>query len=125
MINIKRIIKKNKIILTYFVSILILSLIFTFLEFIGLPYHELTIILLIINILLTFIFSYKNGTKESTRGYKSGIKSGLKIIFILIALNILTLNTFNFKTIIYYTLLILFSIIAGILGKNKQKNYSS
>lgn len=121
----KSFIKKNNILLKYLVSIIGLSLIFTCLEYIGISYNILTIILLIINFALAFIYSYKNALKSDLNGYKSGFRSGVKIWLILLILNLITLNKFSFKTLLYYFIIMLICIISGIIGKNKQKNYSS
>lgn len=121
----KKVIIKNKLLLIYIITLVIFSLIFTILEYMGLSYNLLTTILLIINFILIFIYSYKCGLKEVNKGYKSGIKSGLKIISIFLITNIITFTPIRFKTIIYYLITLFICIIASIIGKNKQKNYSS
>lgn len=121
----KSFIKKNNILVKYLIIILCLSLIFTTLEYIGLPYGLLTKMLLVINLILSFIYSYKNAINSSLNGYKSGFRSGVKLWLFLLLINLITFNTFKFKTLIYYFIIMIISITGGIYGKNKQKNYSS
>ena len=121
----KNFIKQNKLLLIYLSIIFILSFIFTILEYIGVSYTRLTTILLTLNVVLSFIYSFKNGKNTKLNGYKSGIISGTKLCIMFIILNIITLNKFSFKSLIYYLIIISICIIGGIMGKNRQKNYSS
>lgn len=121
----KTLINKNKLLFKYLLIIMILSILFTTLEYIGLSYKFLTTLLLIMNLCLTYLYSYKYAIRSTSKGYKSGIKSGITLISTLIILNIITLNKINYKTIIYYLIILLVSIASSIIGKNKQKNYSS
>lgn len=121
----KTLINKNKLLFKYLLIIMILSILFTTLEYIGLSYKFLTTLLLIMNLCLTYLYSYKNAIRSTSKGYKSGIKSGITLISTLLILNIITLNKINYKTIIYYLIILLVSIASSIIGKNKQKNYSS
>ncbi|MBR5662710.1 MAG: DUF3792 family protein [Bacilli bacterium] len=121
----KNFIKNNKLLLKYLIVIFILSFIFTILEYMGVSYTALTTILLILNVILSFIYSFKNGKNTKLNGYKSGIISASKLWIMFIILNIITLNKFTFKSLIYYLIIMSICIIGGIIGKNKQKNYSS
>ena len=121
----KTLINKNKLLFKYILIIMILSILFTTLEYIGLSYKFLTTLLLIMNLCLTYLYSYKYAIRSTSKGYKSGIKSGITLISTLVVLNIITLNKINYKTIIYYLIIMLVSIASSIISKNKQKNYSS
>lgn len=121
----KTLINKNKLLFKYLLIIMILSILFTTLEYIGLSYKFLTTLLLIMNLCLTYLYSYKYAVRSTSKGYKSGIKSGITLISTLVVLNIITLNKINYKTIIYYLIIMLVSIASSIISKNKQKNYSS
>ena len=121
----KTLINKNKLLFKYLLIIMILSILFTTLEYIGLSYKFLTTLLLIMNLCLTYLYSYKYAVRSTCKGYKSGIKSGITLISTLVVLNIITLNKINYKTIIYYLIIMLVSIASSIISKNKQKNYSS
>ena len=125
MIYLKNYIKKNNLLIKYIIIIFVLSLLFTLLEYVGISYKFLTTTLFIINIILIFINSFKVGIRSKCSGYKSGILFGIKAITLLFLINIISLNKISFKCIIYYLILMLISIIGSIIGKNKQKNYSS
>lgn len=126
MIKLKTLLNNNKLTILYFLSILIVSLIMSFLGLFNVKYSLVSMLSVIINIILVFIYSYINGRKKSDKGYKIGIKSWVIIVFILIVLNILnaSFKSFHFKTIVYYVLLLIISISGGIIGKNKQKKLS-
>lgn len=121
----KSFIKNNKILAVYLICIIVFSFVFTILEFAGISYDFLTKVLLIINLILSFFYSYKNSIRSNLNGYKSGFRSAIKIWLMLLILNLITLNSFSFKTLIYYFIIMLICIIGGIIGKNRQKNYSS
>ena len=121
----KSFIKNNKILVVYLICIIVFSFVFTILEFAGISYDFLTKILLVINLILSFFYSYKNSIRSNLNGYKSGFRSAIKIWLMLLILNLITLNSFTFKTLIYYFIIMLICIISGIIGKNRQKNYSS
>lgn len=121
----KSFIKNNKILAVYLICIIVFSFVFTILEFAGISYDFLTKMLLAINLILSFFYSYKNSIRSNLNGYKSGFRSAIKIWLMLLILNLITLNSFTFKTLIYYFIIMLICIISGIIGKNRQKNYSS
>lgn len=117
----KRFFNRFKLNIIYIVALLILSLIFTLLEFIGVNYRLCITAFNITNFMLIFTYSYINGKKANINGYKCGIKSGIKIIIMLMLINLITLSGISIKTIFYYLLIIVISILSGIIGKNKQK----
>ena len=125
MIDLKSFLKKNKLIEVYLGLIIILSFLFTILEYINISYSILSNILFILNFILAFIYSYKSSLKTPLNGYKSGFRSGVKICIMFFIINFITLNKFSLKTLVYYIMIMLISITSGIFGKNKQKNYSS
>lgn len=104
----------------YIIGIIVLSSLFTLLEFIGINYQLCSISINTINFILIFAYALSKGKKTNIIGYKSGIKSGIKIIFILSTINLITLSGFSFKTIFYYLLIIVITMFGGIIGKNKK-----
>ena len=118
----KNSIKKYKLSIGYILSILIISVIFSIFEYVGLPYTVLTTLEAILNLILVFIYSYINSSKSCLNGYKSGFRSGVKIWLILLILNIITFNDFTFKYLIYYLIIMFISITAGIISKNKNSS---
>lgn len=67
-----------------------------------------------------FIFNFKIGRKSSKKGLIKGIKHSLGIIIVLLFLNLITGFNFSIKTLLYYMLIMLTSILASILGVNKK-----
>lgn len=118
----KKFYNKYKLSILYVVSIIILSLLFTILEFIKIPFNISSIIIIILNFILTFIYAYINAKNSLLQGYKSGFRSGVKIWLMLLIINIITLNSFNFKLLLYYMIIMFISIIAGIISKNKNSS---
>ena len=121
----KNLINKNKLLFIYIISIFIISLMFSILEYIGVSYNFLKTLIIILNLIMVSIYAYKNSSSNNLQGYKSGFRSGVKMCLTLLIINIITFNSFSFKTLIYYLIIILISIISAIICKNKQKNYSS
>lgn len=118
----KNFINKFKFTIIYVTSLLLLSIIFTLIEYFGGNYSLCTTLLSIINFILVFIYAFLSGLKTNVQGYKCGIRSFVKILIILLTINIITLSTISFKTIIYYFIILTLSISGSILGKNKQKS---
>lgn len=81
----------------------------------------LKIIRLLIPIIGVFIGSFKIGKVSSKKGYIEGIKYGIIWIILMLIINLITKN-FTITSIIYYTLLLLISLFAGVLGINRRKN---
>lgn len=104
----------------YFIGIIIISTIFiTIIDYFSL--FNTSIIKLIVPILSIFISSYILGIKTIKLGYLSGIKLSSIIIILFLSL-ILILDKFNIKTLLYYLILILTSILGSMIGKLKNKS---
>ena len=121
----KNLLKNNQLFFKYIYITVIVSLFITILEYIGISFSLLSMLSILTNLLLVFIFSYKNSKNKLIRGYKSGIKFGIKIWIILFIINVVTLNKLTMKCLLYYVIIMFISIIGAVIGKNKQKNYSS
>jgi len=120
----KNLFNKYKLILIYIIILLFLSFISTILELAGINYTICTSLLSIINYILIFMYSYIAAKKVNIKGYISGLKSALKILIVLLIMNLVTLNNFNFKTVVYYLIIIIIGLLGGIIGKNSQKKLS-
>lgn len=104
----------------YFIGIILISLIVvTIIDYFSL--FNTGIIKLIIPILSMFISSYILGNKTSKLGYLSGIKLGSIVIILFIILTLL-LDKFNVRSLIYYSILLLTSVLGSMLGKAKNKS---
>ena len=114
---------KNYLIsLGYFFTILLIStLIQTILYYFNiLNTNIISIIKLLIPIISISIASYKLGTKSKQKGYLEGIKIGITIIGIFTIITLLT-DKLSIKSLIYYLILIISSILSSMIGINKKK----
>ena len=112
--------KKNLVLIgTYLLVIFVISL----LNFCFLSINISKYILIIANIVVFSIFSYKEGQKRPNKGYLGGIKISLIEISILIILNLIFIhNPLNMKRFIYYLIITLINILTSIIGINKKAN---
>lgn len=78
-------------------------------------------LMLLIPVIGVFIGSFLIGKTSNQKGYIEGLKYGIIWIISLLIINLITKN-FTITSIIYYIILILISIFAGVLGINKKKN---
>ena len=84
----------------------------------GIP---LKIIMLLIPVISLFIGSFKLGKVSNKKGYIEGLKYGTIWILLLLIINLIT-KKFTITSIIYYIILLIVSIAAGVLGINKKRN---
>lgn len=100
---------------------LLITFIISLLNLIGLNGGITSIILLILNVIIFFIFAFYNGKNSKEKGYLTGLVISLLFIFLMFTINsILNGLTMKTSTIIYYLILILVSIIGGTIGINKK-----
>ena len=78
-----------------------------------------TYIKFIIGIISFIIGGYFIGNKSTKKGYIKGIKFSLILIIFMIIISII-FNTFKYKSIIYYLVLIISSTIGSMIGINKK-----
>jgi len=106
-----------------FLILLIYNIINTILYYFNILNTNTIGIINYIFILLLFFFSgLKIGKRNETKGYLNGFFIGLLIIIIFILFSLIN-SAFKVKSLIYFTSLIISSIIGGILGVDKkQKN---
>ena len=121
----KNVINKYKLSISYILVVILTSFVFTLLEYIFFNYKLFSILEVILNYFYVFIYSYISSRKSPLNGYKSGFRSGVKIWIILILLNLITFNNFTLGVLLYYIIILIIAIIAGIISKNKEKNYSN
>ena len=81
----------------------------------------LKIIMLLIPLLSIFVGSYKIGKISSKKGYIEGLKYGLIWTLIILTINLI-LKNFTLISIIYYIIIPLTSVLAGVIGINRKKN---
>jgi len=116
--------KNLGIALLYIIAlILILTFIGTLFNYIGLFNNAvINIMKIIIPILSMFIGGFIIGKKQEKNGWLEGLKLGAIFLIILTLFNILGLNqTLSVKSIIYYLILIISTILGSIIGVNQFK----
>ena len=112
------IILKNslKMYLVLLIYLLLISIIYYF-EILN--YKVINIISYILVILLFLILGIKVSKKIKSKGYLNGFIAGLTNISIFILLSII-FNKISLNSVIYYSILILSSVIGGIIGAQEK-----
>lgn len=80
-----------------------------------------TIILFVFNIAVFIFLGYKYGKNSNKKGLLVGLVLGLILVSYLYLLYIMLYSfSFDINKILYYTILIISSILGSIIGKNTQ-----
>ena len=105
------------------IPILIITLILTIFNYFSIMnYTTLKILEYILLFISIFIGSFILGKSSKKKGILEGVKFGLIIVIFILLLNLIAFNTsFNIKTFIYYSMIMITSIIGSVLGINKKK----
>ena len=105
------------------VTILILTFITTLLSYFNILNDKIvSIIKIIIPILSMLIGGFYIGKKSLKKGFLEGLKLGGIFSILLIIFNYLALdNSFKFKYLLFYIILIITSILGSMIGINKKK----
>ena len=105
----------------FFLIILISTFLLTLINYFNLlKPNIISILKLIIPILAIFISSYKLGKQSEKKGYIEGIKIGSIIISIFFIL-VLLLDKFELKSLLYYLILLITSVLSSMIGINRKK----
>ena len=117
----------NKLInyLKYVGIFLIVELALTFitslLNLLGLNSGITSIILFVSNIILFFVLSFFNAFKKQRKGLIEGLIIGTIFIVLMFLIKIILFNgVLGIPTLIYYLILFVTSILAGMFGVNKK-----
>ncbi len=112
----KQILKISIIVIIY---TLLISMIYTW----GGMSKKMARILIWIGLLfLSFLMGYIKGKKTEKKGYKTGGKVSLSILLLLTLFHILFYpKSWQWMTIFYYFLIVLFSVLGAMIGINKKK----
>ena len=104
-------------------SILILTFLTTLLSYFNILSDKVTsIIKIIIPIIAMLIGGFYIGKRSLKKGFLEGLKLGGIFSLILIIFNYLAFdNSFKFKYILFYIILIISSILGSMIGINKKK----
>ena len=104
-------------------TILVLTLITTILSYFNILNDKVTsIIKIIIPIVSMLIGGFYIGKNSLKKGFIEGIKLGTIFSCFLIIFNYLALdNSFKFKYMLFYIILIISSILGSMIGINRKK----
>lgn len=107
--------------LSFFIIILVGTLVLTLINYFNLLNSKIISILkLILPIGAIFTSSYKLGKISEQKGYLEGLKLG-SIIILIFTLLVIILDKFSLKSLIYYLILLLTSILSSMIGINRKK----
>ena len=111
--------------LKYF-SILLISIIIPIFILTIFNYFEIinntNILKLIITLISIFINSFFLGKNSKSKGYIEGLKFGIIFIIFITLFNLILVNEFRLKILIYYLLIIITSMVGSTIGINKKND---
>ena len=104
-------------------SILILTFITTIFSYFNILNDKITsIIKIIIPVISMLIGGFYIGKRSSKKGFLEGLKLGAIFSIVLIIFNYLAFdNSFKFKYMLFYIILITSSILGSMIGINRKK----
>ena len=120
MISLKNILNKYRLYLIFITIIFGSTFILSLFNLLGISNIITNILNILIFITTYFIFGFIKGKNSNHKGYIKGLKIGIILCLILFVLG---LFKFNFKTLLYYLILILSSIFGATIGINKKSNH--
>ncbi len=109
-----------KILLVPFLSFLLLPLIVSIFDILGIHINKL--LLIIISSLILISTGFITGIHSSKKGFVNGLIVGFIYVIILCLLGLVLGAKFRFGTVIYYWILILSTCLGSIIGINKKKS---
>mgnify|MGYP003316089213 CR=1 FL=1 len=116
---IKKLSKSLLISIISFIILLTINTLFIYLNiFKG---NIITITNIIIPILSIFIGSFILGNNISKKGWLEGLKLGILYIIFYTIINLIIYNNFNIKLLLYYSILVIGSILGGMIGITKKR----
>lgn len=116
------IIKYLKSLTFIFIGLLLTTLIITLISYFNIFGTKIIKILEYLLIIISlFIGGVYIGKRSSNKGYIEGFKIGLITISILFIIGYLVLSKeINYKSLIYYLIIVISSILGSIIGINKK-----
>ena len=103
--------------------LLVLTFITTIFSYFNILNDKITsIVKIIIPIISMFVGGFYIGKKSLKKGFLEGLKLGTIFSCILVIFNYLALdNSFKFKYLLFYIILIIASILGSMIGINRKK----
>ena len=83
-------------------------------------YKVVSVISYVFMVILFFITGFKLGNRSISKGYLSGLIMGLSNVLLMVLLGIIFKSIPGVTSIIYYSTLILSSVIGGMFGINRK-----
>lgn len=80
------------------------------------------ILKLVITLISILINSFYLGKSSKSKGYIEGLKFGILFIIFISLFNLIFINEFSLKIIIYYLLIIITSMVGATIGINKKND---
>jgi len=114
----KLIIKNLGIMFLVFLIGMLLLTILSYFDIIGAG--TLSILEIILTLSVMIIGGFLTGKKSKSKGWLEGIKMGLIYIFIIFILGFILTKGFSFKSLFYYLILIISSMLGGMIGILKK-----
>ena len=105
----------------FFIVLLGDTLILTLINYFNIMGSKIVAVMrFILPVIAILISSYRLGKMSDKKGYLEGLKFGSIIILIFMVL-VIILDKLSLKSILYYTILLLISIMGSTIGINKRK----
>ncbi len=115
--------KKNLLSFAYTISIILIgTLLNSILYYFDITSDKInTILLYLIGIIAIFVGAIKSSKENNQKGIITGLIYFCIWFFIMILTSLIFFKiNFHFKDFIYYLILLIFSLLGGIIGKNMQ-----
>lgn len=125
MINIKIVLKYGKLIGIFILLELLISFLMGFLNLLGVKSFITSFIILLFNIVLFSIYGYKVGKTTNQKGIVAGLIIAIVLVLICLVLSLIIFNELSFKSLFYYLALIIITMVASTIGKNKKEGSTS
>lgn len=116
--------KKSGISMLYIIgSLLIITFIITIFNYFNIINNKaISIFKILIPVISLFIGGFYAGKNSSNKGYLEGLKLGMVFSIFLLIFNFLALdNSFKFKYLLFYLIIIISSILGSMIGININK----
>jgi putative membrane protein (TIGR04086 family) len=107
--------------LLFFIILFSGTLVITLINYFNIMGSKIvSIIRFILPLMAMFISSYRLGNMSDKKGYLEGLKLGSIIILIFMVM-VFLLDTISWKSILYYLILLLASVMGSMIGINRKK----
>lgn len=107
--------------LWFFIILLSGTLVLTLINYFNIMGSKMVaIIRFILPLVAMFVSSYRLGKMSDKKGYLEGLKFGGIVVLIFLVL-VFLLDKLSFKSVLYYLILLLTSVMSSMIGINRKK----